>query len=82
MMRKALLAAGREAARGPDSVGPLAIRTLNQGLRPFMLRWHGSLSAFEYTEAMAQREKFGGRTNVLVDESRWPDADAFYAGLE
>ena len=80
--RAVLREAGPGAAKGPDSVGPLAIRILNQGLRPFMLRWHSSLGAFEDAEAVAQREKFGGRTLVLVDESQWPDIDAFYVDLE
>ena len=80
--RAVLREAGPGAASGPDSVGPLAIGILNQGLRPFMVRWHGSLSAFEDAEAAAQREQFGGRTNVLVDEARWPDAADFYTDLE
>jgi hypothetical protein len=80
--RSVLREAGPGAAQGPDSVGPLAIRILNRGLRPFMVRWHSSLSGFEDAEAVAQRERFGGQTRVVVDESRWPEVDAFYADLE
>ena len=80
--RSVLREAGPGAAKGADSIGPLAIRILNQGLRPFMVRWHSSLTAFEAEQAVAQREQFGGDVQVLVDESRWPDSAAFYADLD
>ena len=38
--RTVLREAGPGAANGPDSVGPLAVRILNQGLRPFTPHWH------------------------------------------
>jgi hypothetical protein len=38
--RDVLRKAGPDAGRGPKSVGALAIRVLNEGLRPFVVRWH------------------------------------------
>lgn len=38
--RQVLRDAGPEVGEGPESLGPLAIRILNDGLRPFLERWH------------------------------------------
>lgn len=38
--RQVLRDAGPEVGEGPDSLGPVAIRILNDGLRPFLERWH------------------------------------------
>lgn len=45
--REVLRAAGPEVAHHPDALGPLAIRILNDGLRPFLVRWHTALRARE-----------------------------------
>ena len=76
--RSVLREVGPGAANGPESVGPIAIRILNQGLRPFMVEWHTSLSSFEARQTEEQRSRYGGG----VDESRWPERDAFYRELE
>ena len=34
-------------AKGPKSFGPIAIRVLNDGLRPFLAKWHPLLKAHE-----------------------------------
>jgi hypothetical protein len=80
--RSVLREQGPGAAQGAESVGPLAIEILNRGLRPFLVDWHTRLSGFEDAQAQEQREKYGGNTQVIVDESQWPDHDAFYAALE
>jgi hypothetical protein len=80
--RSVLREAGPGAANGPESVGPIAIDILNLGLRPFMVKWHTSLSGFEAQQAEEQRSRFGGEVTVIVDESRWPERDAFYRELE
>jgi hypothetical protein len=41
--REILRAGGTEVAQTPDSLGPIAIRMLNEGLRPFVLKWHTEL---------------------------------------
>lgn len=69
---------GPGAADGPESVGPIAIDILNRGLRPFLTKWHSILSGFEAKQTEAQRSRFGGDVTVLVDESCWPERDAFY----
>jgi hypothetical protein len=45
--REVLRLAGPEIADGPDALGPLAIRVLNEGVRPFMARWHTRLRRYE-----------------------------------
>ena len=68
--REVLRVAGPEIADGPEALGPLAIRILNDGLRPFMARWHTELRRFEAAE--------GG---VPSDESNWPLRAEFDADL-
>lgn len=43
LTRKILLDAGPEVAHGPESLGPIAIEVLNEGLRPFTAKWHPRL---------------------------------------
>ncbi|MEA3273752.1 MAG: hypothetical protein U9Q81_00310 [Pseudomonadota bacterium] len=80
--RSVLRDQGPGAAEGPESVGPIAIEILNQGLRPFLVEWHTSLSGFEAQQIEEQRSRFGGEVTVVVDEARWPERDAFYRELE
>ena len=68
--REVLKTAGPEIADGPDSLGPLAIRILNEGLRPFIVEWHARLKAFE------------GTRGVGDDESSWAERPRFDADLE
>lgn len=80
--RTVLRTEGPDAANGPDSVGPIAINILNSGLRPFLVEWHTALSGFEDEQTEQQREQYGGKVTVVIDESRWPQRDAFYQALE
>jgi len=80
--RSVLRDAGPGAAKGPESVGPIAIQILNLGLRPFMVKWHTSLSDFEAEQTKEQRSQFGGEITVIIDESSWPEREAFYRELE
>jgi hypothetical protein len=68
--REVLKAAGPEIADGPDSLGPLAVRILNEGLRPFIVTWHARLRAFERTRGDGD------------DESTWVERLQFEAELE
>ncbi|MEU4236941.1 hypothetical protein [Actinoplanes sp. NPDC026619] len=65
--REVLRAAGPEIADGPDALGPLAIRIVNEGLRPFVTRWHTELRKHE---------------EVSADESAWPLRAEFDAELQ
>lgn len=80
--RTVLKQEGPGVAEGPKSIGPLAIRILNDGVRPFLVEWHTKLSAFEAEQAKHQREEFGPDTTVIIDESQWSESDAFYTALE
>ena len=80
--RSVLRMEGPGAANGPESVGPIAINILNKGLRPFLTQWHTALSDFEDQQKEEQRKEFGGKTIIIIDESRWPEHDAFYQALE
>ena len=53
--REVLRDAGPEAGHGPDSLGPLAIRVLNEGLRPFQVKWHAESRAAEANGAELAR---------------------------
>jgi hypothetical protein len=68
--REVLRAAGPEIADGPEALGPLAIRVLNEGLRPFMARWHARLLTFEVTQGVGR------------DDSTWPERAEFDADLQ
>jgi hypothetical protein len=43
--RQVLREAGPDVAHGRSALGPIAIRALNQGVRPFQVRWHTTLLA-------------------------------------
>ncbi|MBD2449076.1 hypothetical protein H6G76_18330 [Nostoc sp. FACHB-152] len=45
--REILKAAGPEVGASRDSVGGIAIAVLNNGLRPFLSKWHPLLQAWE-----------------------------------
>jgi hypothetical protein len=47
LTRDVLRDAGPGVANGKNSLGPLAISVLNQGLRPFMAKWHPRLKDYE-----------------------------------
>ena len=47
LTRSTLREAGPEVAHGPQSLGPVAIAILNQGLAPYLSRWHNLLEAHE-----------------------------------
>ena len=47
LTRTILRDAGPGVAKGPNSLGPVAIGVLNKGLRPFIAKWHPRLSAYE-----------------------------------
>jgi len=79
--RSVLREAGPGAAKGPNSVGPIAIDILNEGLRPFVVKWHSRLSEFEYAQTEGQRNEFGGKVAVVIDEHQWAELDVFYRDL-
>jgi hypothetical protein len=67
--REVLRSAGPDAAHGRNSLGPLVIRALNDGLRPFVVKWH--------TEwRRASRE-----AGASWDDGSWDRAPAFYDEL-
>jgi len=76
--RSVLKQEGPGVAQGPQSIGPLAIRILNDGVRPFLVKWHTQLSAFESAQALQQRQEHGPDVTPIIDESEWELADAFY----
>jgi hypothetical protein len=45
--REILRDAGPAVAHGPESFGPVAIKILNEGLRPFTSKWHPLLKDYE-----------------------------------
>ena len=88
--RTILKAGGLDVAREGEhqSVGTVAILLLNNGVRPFLTRWHTSLSTFEAD--VIRSAIMEGRSvpnhpalaSTLIDEGSWADYDAFHASLE
>ncbi len=71
--RGILKEAGPEVADGEASLGPIAIRVLNDGLRPFLSDWHPRLKAHE---AMRPKD-----VSELDHERAWDDYAAMRAAL-
>lgn len=72
--REVLRGAGPEVGIKKDSVGGIAVAVLNQGLRPFLSRWHT-----DYTRWQAGKSKSGDGMPTDFD---WPSRDSFYQDLE
>lgn len=68
---------GPDVAEGPDSIGPLAIKILNLGIRPFLVKWHTRIGAFE-----ALSRDSGAGQHTVAGESGWQDIEEFYADLK
>ena len=83
--RQVLREAGPEVARGPESLGPLAIRILNQGVRPFLVRWHSEVRADHSPDReldAARRFVFDRELGELRENlGRYIDALAEIAGI-
>jgi hypothetical protein len=63
--RQVLRAAGPEVGEGPESLGPLAIRILNEGLRPFLVCWHTEVRR---SEAASSGEELSPERRSAFDE--------------
>lgn len=77
--REVLREAGPEVGGGPDSLGALAIRVLNEGLRPFLVRWHSEVQ----TEPTGERREVFDRelTELREGLAQYVDALARIAGV-
>lgn len=80
--RAVLKEAGPGVAKDEDSLGPLAIKIINQGVRPFIVEWHTALGAFEDQERAEQREDLAPGVDAIIDESKWDQSEAFYDALK
>jgi hypothetical protein len=72
--RQVLRDAGPDVGIAKESVGGAAIAVLNQGLRPFLARWHPALQAWE-----AQRDP---KTSLPEHERKWSEEPKLRAELE
>ncbi|MFZ5910794.1 MAG: hypothetical protein ACOYYU_12335 [Chloroflexota bacterium] len=72
--RQTLREAGPGIARGPKSLGAIAIDVLNKGLRPFLVKWHPLLKDYE-------EKKPDGMTSV-DHERKWERAADLREELE
>ena len=72
--RQILREAGPEIAKGPRSLGAIAIDVLNKGLRPFLVKWHPILKAHE--------EKKPADLTTVDHERAWDSAPALRKELE
>ncbi|MEM0895388.1 MAG: hypothetical protein AAGJ79_00785 [Verrucomicrobiota bacterium] len=79
--RSVLRSYGPGVGQGQESIGPIAIRLLNEKVRPFLLVWHTNLSGFEDAEIMAQQASIGSQHRHVVDEAKWESRADFYDDL-
>lgn len=63
--REILRKEGAVVGMGPTTVGGIAVRVLNFGIRPFLTRWHPRLSDWE-----SRRD---AKESVRAHERAWPD---------
>ena len=80
--RGVLKEAGPGVAKDKDSLGPLAIEIINQGVRPFVVEWHTALGAFEDQERAEQRKNPTPGVDAIIDESKWDQSEEFYDALK
>jgi len=71
--RRILREAGPSVAQGPDSFGAVAIQVLNKGLRPFLVKWHPQLVAYE--------KKRSPELDRRDHERNWGNASKFHQEL-
>ena len=84
--RQVLREAGPEVADGPQALGPLAIRILNEGIRPFVVSWHTELRKIEAGGAdelaPERRQEFDRQLAELRGQlQQYVDALARIAGI-
>ena len=72
--RKILREVGPSVAQGPNSLGPVAINVIVQGIRPFLSKWHPLL--FEYEQDRPEE------IDQLEHERAWEKAPQFYQELD
>jgi len=72
--RQILRDAGPEIAKGPKSLGAIAIDVLNKGLRPFLVKWHPLLKQYE--------EKKPPELTTVDHERTWEHAAKLREELE
>lgn len=80
--RKVLKECGPDTATSHESVAFIAIRVLNEGVRPFLVHWRTRFSDFEAKEFEELAKTYGGNHRVPIDESKWELYNEFYQALE
>jgi hypothetical protein len=69
--RQVLREAGPDIAQDPEALGPVAIRALNEGVRPFLVRWHTTLLSHEGAKTALgadERERFDSELRELRED--------------
>ena len=82
LTREILKSYGPGIGKGPNSLGAIAIRLLNEGLRPFLVTWHTKLSSFEDEQVLQQQKELGAQHRYVTAEDQWEEYEAFYQELE
>lgn len=82
--RELLKEAGPDVGQSPEDLGPIAIRVLNDGLRPILTEWHVAYGDFELEAGLKLLKEHGLRNipTAYVDQSQWDKLDAFHTALE
>jgi hypothetical protein len=79
--REVLKAAGPDVGASRDSVGGIAIAVLNNGLRPFLAKWHPLLQAWEARRPLGVSPKEHEQSWSEEPKLR-SELEALRAGLE
>lgn len=82
--RAILKEAGPDIGKNPGGLGPIAIRILNDGLRPFLTKWHAAYGDHETAETfrLMQEHNLLSVPSDLIDQMHWEFVDTFYEELE
>lgn len=72
--RQILREAGPEVAKGPHSLGAIAIEVVNKGLRPLLVKWHPLLKEYE--------ERKPAELTTVDHERAWEKAQELRKELE
>lgn len=82
--RDVLKDAGPDIGDDARSLGPAAILFLNEGVRPFLIKWHAAYGEHESAQILAFMKEHGLHSvpKALVDQTSWSQIGAFCQELE
>lgn len=82
--REILKEAGPDIGQSEESLGPITMRVLNDGLRPFLTHWHAAYGDHEVKASLAMLKEHGLKHPPIdfVDQAGWAELQTFHEELE